>query len=240
VSESDITIDRHLHEWLGAWPSPGGVDVVGSAKRLQPGWDGAVTPLLGVLTPSGGVVSVAPSLLDATRQHLGGRVGDPGSADESAPDDSAPDESVLAGLPAAIGLRGRLLVGLFRFTTAPTGLPDAGIWRPADDRAVPDWLRPFGGEVLVALDDHGRYLAGVGLKRHDPFGQEIAVGTEPAARGQGLARRLVAQAARAVLAHGAVPTYIHAFDNLASGRVAEAAGFPDRGWRSLGVFGGAP
>jgi GNAT superfamily N-acetyltransferase len=124
---------------------------------------------------------------------------------------------------------------VLRWTVAPAALPDAGVWRPAAAPGVPPWLRPFGGEVLVVLDARGRYLAGVGLKRHDPTGIELAVGTEPAVRNQGLARRLVAQAARAVLADGAVPTYRHHLDNEASARVAEAAGFPDRGWRHVGL-----
>jgi len=46
----------------------------------------------------------------------------------------------------------------------------------------------------------------------------------------------VAQAARRVLADGAVPTYLHAFDNEASARVADAAGFPDRGWHVFELF----
>jgi predicted GNAT family acetyltransferase len=101
---------------------------------------------------------------------------------------------------------------------------------------VPDWLRPFGGDVLIVRDpDNGAYIAGVGIKRHDAFGQELSVGTEPAARGRGLARRLVAQAARRVLDDGAVPTYQHAASNLASARVADAAGFADRGWASFGL-----
>jgi predicted GNAT family acetyltransferase len=91
--------------------------------------------------------------------------------------------------------------------------------------------------VLIARDpESGAYLAGVGLKHHDRYGQEIAVGTEPAARGQGLARRLVAQAARRVLDEGAVATYQHDPANIASSRVADAAGFPDRGWRSYGMW----
>ena len=81
----------------------------------------------------------------------------------------------------------------------------------------------------------GRYLAGVGIKRHDDIGRELAVGTEPAARGRGLARRLVAQAARRVLDEGGIATYQHDPANVASARVAEAAGFPDRGWRSVGM-----
>ncbi|MFD0788502.1 GNAT family N-acetyltransferase, partial [Micromonospora azadirachtae] len=62
------------------------------------------------------------------------------------------------------------------------------------------------------------------------------VGTAPEAQGRGLARRLVAQAARRVLDEGAVPTYLHEWSNHASARVADAAGFPDRGWRSFGVY----
>ena len=127
----------------------------------------------------------------------------------------------------------------------PELLPDAGVWLPAEladagDVRVPAWLRPFGGDVLVALDDDGRYLAGVGLKVHSPALQEIAVVTSEAARGRGLARRLVAQAARAVTAGGADVLYLHAPDNEASARVARASGFPDTGWRILGFFERAP
>jgi predicted GNAT family acetyltransferase len=94
--------------------------------------------------------------------------------------------------------------------------------------------------VLVARDEQGAYLAGVGIKRHDADGHELSVGTEPAARGQGLARRLVAQAARRVLAEGKVATYLHDPANTASARVADAAGFTDRGWRVLGMFDPEP
>jgi predicted GNAT family acetyltransferase len=84
------------------------------------------------------------------------------------------------------------------------------------------------------VDSGGGYVAGVGLKRHDGFVHEIAVGTDEAARGKGLARRLVAQAARELLARGVTPTYMHDPANLASARVADAAGFPDRVWTALG------
>jgi GNAT superfamily N-acetyltransferase len=94
-------------------------------------------------------------------------------------------------------------------------------------------MRPFGGEVLVALDDGGGFLGGVGIKWHDRRGGELAVVTARRARGRGLGRRLVAQAARRVLDEGAVPTYLHPPDNLASGRVAAAAGFADCGWTAV-------
>lgn len=66
-------------------------------------------------------------------------------------------------------------------------------------------------------------VARVGIKRHDELGHEISVGTDPRARGHGLARRVVTQAARRILDQGRIPTYLHAFDNAASSRVAAGA-----------------
>jgi hypothetical protein len=43
----------------------------------------------------------------------------------------------------------------------------------------------------------------------------------------------VATAAAYILDHGAVALYLHADDNHASAKVAEASGFPDLGWRVL-------
>ena len=140
-----------------------------------------------------------------------------------------PEGTIVSGADSDEGLA----EVVFRWATEPAALEPLGEWRPADDPALPDWLRPFGGDVLAVFDDNGAYLAGVGLKRHDDFVWEIAVGTEPAARGKGLARRLVATAARAVLDAGRVPTYLHDLTNHASAHVAEAAGFPDRGWGYL-------
>jgi GNAT superfamily N-acetyltransferase len=193
--------------------------VVGSERREQPGWDGAVHPAVGVAPPACAVLSVPRDRVAAV-EALGR------SLDE-----------VVVGVPAAIGHpRGLLGRAAFRWCEIPADLPDAGEWVATDDPRIPDWLRPFNGEVLVAWDDDGRYGAGVGRKQHDRHGHELSVGTESHLRGRGLARRLVAQAARRVIADGAVPTYLHAFDNLASARVAEAAGFPDRGWEVYELF----
>lgn len=105
---------------------------------------------------------------------------------------------------------------------------------PAADPAVPSWLRPFGGQVLVVREE-GHYVAGLGIKRHDSLGMEVAVATEEAWRGRGLARALVSRAADAILRGGGVPIYLHARGNAASARVAEASGFADRGWFILGL-----
>ena len=215
---TDDRLADHLRAWLGRWPGAGsGLTVVGSARRVEPGWDGAVHAVIGVSTPSDGVLSVPPSAVPAVA-------------------DLVARDADLVGVPAAARVDGQWFTGVFRWSTAPAPLPDAGHWLPAVDPSVPAWLRPFGHDVLVAVDpDTGQHLAGVGIKRHDRRGHELAVVTAEAARGRGLARRLVAQAARRVLDEGAVPTYLHAPDNHGSARVADAAGFPDRGWAILGV-----
>ena len=204
----------HLRHSLGAWPPTAPLVVASSPLRTQPGWDGREQAMDGVVSPDGAVVSVpehavaalaAVADLDALDAALGDAIGRPGV---------------------------RLGSGVFRWSDRPADLPDAGEWVPVTDRRVPAWLKPFGGDALVVLDGD-RYVAGVGLKRHDQWSWELSVGTEPEARGRGLARRLVATATRAVLDLGAVPTYRHADDNVASAAVADAAGFPDRGWRAL-------
>lgn len=211
----------HLRTWLGRWPGDGpGLTVVGHPGRLAPAWDGRPRAIVGVSAPGGGVLSVPPGAQAAVAALL----------------DTGGDR---AGIPAAAGLDGHLFTGVFRWSTAPAALPDAGQWRPAADPSVPDWLRPFGGDVLVAVDPTtGALLAGVGIKRHDAHGHELAVVTTEAARGRGLGRRLVAQAARRVLDEGAVPTYLHAPDNHGSAHVADASGFPDLGWTAHGLAEG--
>ena len=212
-------LTEHLHQWVGAWPpSPGEVRVIGSRAREMPGWDGSVRPFLGIETPDGAVLSVPEDRIDAVAA-LGTTV-----------------DEIGAGLAEALGRPSwRFGRGFFRWSTAPQLDGDPGVWLEPDDPRVPRWVRPFNGPVLVALE-HGEVAAGVGRKIHDRRGVELAVVTEERHRGAGWARRLVAQAAQRTLDEGAVPTYLHAEDNLASARTAEASGFPDLGWRVLGLF----
>ncbi len=208
---------------MGQWPPTEKVVVTTSVGRVEPGWDGEVHPVVGVASPEGAVLSVPPGVLAEARR-LAARGG---------------LNALGTGLGALIGKPdGRLHAGVFRWSEAPVPpavLPDAGTWLPFDDPRVPAWLHPFGGDVLVTLVDDG-YAAGVGVKRHDRFGHELAVGTDERFRGQGLARRLVAQGARRVMAEGMVPTYLHDPRNIASAKVADAAGFPDRSWKVLGLW----
>lgn len=210
-------LDRHLRAWLGAWPPMSMVTVVGCDCRAEPGWDGTVRPFAGVSTPEGTILSVPPSAVDALR-------GAGGTLDE-----------ILDAVPEALGHPGAVVGrGVYRYSVAPAPAQPIGEWVPAEDPAVPAWLRPFGGKVLVVREG-GRYVAGLGVKRHDDLGMEVAVATEEAWRGRGLARALVSRAAAAILRSGGVPIYLHGRGNAASARVAEAAGFPDRGWLILGL-----
>lgn len=212
------TLVAHLDSWLGRWPPAGPLDVVGCAGRELPGWDGTVYPAVAVAAAGAIVLSVPPGRVAA----VGALV------------DRGPPRGVLDELGPAVG-RPSLQSArrVFRWCTEPAPLPDAGAWLPVADPRVPAWLRPFGGEVLVALDTGGGFLGGVGIKRHDRWSGELAVLTARRARGRGLGRRLVAQAARRVLDEGAVPTYLHEPANVASARVAAAVGFADRGWTAV-------
>lgn len=215
----DAVLVAHLRAWLGAWPPTEPISVVGAPVRMQPGWDGAVAPLVGVATPRRTLLSVAPDRHRAVAAVAG----------------SLEDSAVREAIVAAVGRPGAGLVrGVFRWARHVADrrrLPDAGDWVDPRDPRVPPWLHPFNyGPVLVAWDHAGDYAGGVGVKRHDAVGHELAVVTAPHARGRGLGRRLVAQAARRVLVDGGLPVYLHGPANAASARVADAVGFRDRGW----------
>ncbi len=225
----DERLQAHLRSWLGAWPPERPVHVVGSSTRIEPGWDGVVRPVNGVATPDGAVVSVPPAAAERVA-----------AAAAELEDAGEPEPLAALGrrLPHLLDLPDhRYGTGIFRWSTEPTDSDDPGTWLPRDDPRVVPWLHPFNGDVLVALADDGTVAAGVGRKQHDRHGHELAVVTEEAHRGQGLARRLVTQAARRVLDDGAVPVYLHDPANVASARTADASGFPDVGWRILGLFG---
>ena len=226
-----MTIRAHLREWVGAWPPPGrGLTVVATRTREEPGWDGSVRPLRGAVDAGGdGIVAVAPAIHHEVTDLLHGQ-----------PATLLDDEQVCAAVGEVVDGPGAVLgAGVLRWVTElSTDLEPLGTWLPHTDPRVPGWLAPFGGEALVALDEDGAYVGGVGVKRHGPTGHEVAVVTDEEHRGEGIARRLVATAVVHELAKVPVVTYLHDPSNAASAAVADAVGIPDRGWRVLGVFGG--
>ena len=225
-SHPDV-VTSHLRRWLGAWPPAVPLQVVAHAERDVPGWDGRVRPLIGVGRADGIVLSVTPRAAAAVEDLLA----EVGGLAPLTGDDRL---GALVGRPGHRPGRGVFRVA--RRVPPLEVLPDAGVWLARSDPRIPTWLQPFNGGILGAFGDDGRFDAGVGVKRHDALGRELAVVTEPHARGRGLARRLVAQAARRFLAEQRAVTYLHDPDNTASARVAEAAGFPDDGWSVYGLF----
>ncbi len=218
-------LQAHLRSWVGVWPPPSvGIHVVGDPARLEPTWDGSLRPLQGVGDGVGTVLAVPPSAVESVRLAIASGLDRPGLGDELG--------EILGVGPSTFG------TGVFRTTTSvEADVADVGLWFDEHDERLPEWLRPFNGPRLVAFADDGiTPIAGVGIKVHDPQGHEIAVVTEEAARGRGLARRLVATAARRILAEGAAPTYLHERSNVGSARVAEAVGFHDRGWTVHGLW----
>ena len=200
--------------------------MVGDPSRLEPTWDGSIRLLQGVGRGVGDghgvVIAVPPDAVGAVTGALSGGLDRPGLGDELG--------EILGIGPAGLG------TGVFRSTTeVDSTIADVGEWFAHQTDELPEWLAPFNGPRLIARGDDGRPVAGVGIKIHDRYGYELAVVTDEAARGRGLARGLVATAARWVLDQGAVPTYLHDPANVASAHVADSVGFADRGWTVHGL-----
>lgn len=222
TEEIERRLNAFLESRLGGWPPTQSLEVISSPVRDQPGWDGSIHPMVGIESPTGTVISFSPTVFP-----------DAANIDRVTLEDELGTSDAYMTIPKLFG-HPEMHFGraVFRYIDQPADLPENGEWTSRDDPRLPDWLHPFNGEVLIAWED-GNYAAGVGLKKHNDYGHEISVGTEPAYRGRGLARKLVAQAAKHILREGAIPLYMHADRNAASSRVAEQSGFPDRGWHFL-------
>lgn len=216
-------LNGFLQSRLGVWPPLKSLTLVKWPVRDEPGWNGETIPMVGIESPLGTVLSFSPTLFPKLDEVDVGKL-----EDELGTADAYMTIPELLGHPEL-----HFGQGVFRYSTQPAALPDIGEWVSREDPRLPDWLRPFNGDILAAWDEYGQYAAGVGIKKHNECGHEISVGTDPAHRGKGLARMLVAQAARKIINDGAVPIYLHSDRNAASLRVAEQSGFPDRGWHIL-------
>ena len=131
--------------------------------------------------------------------------------------------------------------GILRTMESSAGDVNAIVLRSGSDSEMMSGLAGEDARIIaeapgISRDESGAIIASVGIKTHDAVGHELAVVTEEGARGKGLARRLVATAARRILDDGGVPTYLHEPSNTASARVAEAVGFVDQGWTVHGLW----
>jgi len=170
-------------------------------------------PLRAFTRDGGAVVAVAPEWAGLLRQHLDG-----------------PDTVRAALAAVAAAIPGHLFSGVARTGVAisPPVVPVTVV--DTTDPRLPDWvIGHFTGEAWVVLGERGEVLSTAVLKRYDDRLREISVGTAEAARGRGLARSVVAAAARAVLAEGRAVLYNHDPDNHASAKVAESVGLHELG-----------
>ncbi len=86
-------------------------------------------------------------------------------------------------------------------------------------------LRNFDGGVYVIRNSTGQIASHAAVKNKGLI-REIAVGTQPYYRGQGMGRTVVAHAIREILAIGCVPTYWpDSLENIASYALAQSIGF---------------
>jgi RimJ/RimL family protein N-acetyltransferase len=189
------------------------------ADRLVPGEVTVVEvphprlPLRAFTRQGGAVVAVSPEWAEPLRKHLDG-----------------PDTVRTAMAAVAAAIPGHLFSGVARtgVVIPPPAVEVTVI--DATDRRLPDWvIGHFTGEAWVVLGERGEVLSTAVLKRYDERLREISVGTAAAARGRGLARSVVAAAARAVLAEGRAVLYNHDPDNHASAKVAESVGLHELG-----------
>ena len=214
-----MTLTLHLRHQLGTWPPEEPFVVATSPRRSLPGWNGRVLPFAGMSSPLGTVLSV-PADRVAEARTLVRRAGT-----------ESPDLWEEVARTASRG-RGHPARFVFRWTErVEFSGPEIGTWLARSDPRIPSWLRQYE-DVLAVVDDRA-VVAAVACKHHDRWARELTVVTDPAFRGRGYARGLVARVARRVLDEGAIPTYIHPEDNVPSARVAQSVGFDDRGWRSL-------
>jgi hypothetical protein len=131
-------LTQHLNHWLGEWPSTHeGLTIVGSPHRTEPSWDGSIHDVLGVTTPTGGVLSVPPQAVETIRALIKG---------QNLEEDMQLLRANNAAMGEAVGRKGKLGAGFFRWSDSPTSTPDVGEWVPREDPRIPEWLKPFNGD----------------------------------------------------------------------------------------------
>lgn len=221
--EIESRLNSFLSSRLGTWPPARSLELRHCELRDVPRWDGDVQPFLGIESPVATVLTFSEKVFPCGT-----------SLDPREVEDELGDSHAHITIPRMFQ-HPEMHFGraVFRYLGQFVDLPEIGEWVETSDSRLPEWLRPFNGGVLVHWAGDGSYAAGVGLKKHNDLGYEIAVGTDPAHRGKGLAQRLVAQSSRHIWELGAIPIYLHGATNAASARVAEKAGFPDRGWHII-------
>ena len=196
-----------------------GVHVVPSERRGRPGWGGYTVPLLALSTTGGGVISVRPDLLDRVRAEMQPiRPGHPLGVVEL----ERLRRVSTTVVPYAYCLNGYVL-----YTDGEHFRPRASRASrvPRDDPRGADLRRRFDGEIFAIRNTRGEIASWAAIKLKSDAVWEIAVVTEAAYRGQGLAREVVSAATAHILEQGRVALYVHDRANVASAKVCRSLGY---------------
>ena len=196
-----------------------GLHVIPSERRSRPAWGGYTVPILALATVGGGVVSVRSDLVERVRGELAPlHMGQPLGVAEF----DRLRRIASAVVPYAYSLSGYVL-----FADADHFRPRAGraeLLARSDPRGA-DLRRRFDGEVFVVRGSRGEIASWAAIKLKSDDIWEIAVVTEAAYRGQGLAKEVVSAATAYILEHGRLALYVHDRTNLASARICRALGY---------------
>jgi hypothetical protein len=240
MTTSIARMDRYWAGELGCTPEAlyrGGVTVCAPEHRAGPRWMGWMVPVdcvrVEAADPDTGIVSLTPRLEDAFCR---------GCRPPFPADDYLPP-------------RGDTMVR-FMHEQLPTAVPkthhilycDESCFAPADDvlrvsclqpgDPNADWFRlHFDGPVYAARNDWGTIVSWAALKCKSDDIWELAVVTDIAYRGRGLARSVVSHATRAAMAAGKLPIYLHEVSNTPSSRVCRALGYRFYGYELTCEYG---
>jgi GNAT superfamily N-acetyltransferase len=196
-----------------------GVHLVPSPRRTRPGWGGYTVPVLALSTRRGGVVSIRPDLAPSAQPELA----DAG-ADEPLGEPHFERLRRLArrAVPYVYSLSGYALY-CDRHSFRPAGNLAERLG-PTDPRGR-DLRRRFDGEIFAIFGIRGEIASWSAIKLKSDEVWEIAVVTDAAYRGQGLAKEVVSAATAHILEQGRTALYVHDRNNHASARVCRSLGY---------------
>jgi RimJ/RimL family protein N-acetyltransferase len=196
-----------------------GVHILPSERRTRPGWGGYTVPILAISTTAGGIVSTRPDLLERVRSGLG-----PVPVDQplGAADFARLHHVSRLAVPYAYSLSGHVLyTDVDHFQPRPS----RAMRLERNDPRGTDLRRRFDGEIFVVWSVRGEIASWSAIKLKSDDVWEIAVVTEAAFRGQGLAKEVVTAATTHILEQGRLALYVHDRTNLASAKVCRALGY---------------
>lgn len=216
-----------------------GVHLVPSRRRTRAGWAGYTKPLLAIARGESLVVSFRPDLEGAVRAELGrGEAPRRGGLlwGSAARSEGGGGEGVAAPWGQFERLR-RVSQRAYPYAFVLCGYSmycDAEHFRPLpgpatrlarDDPRGRELRQRFDGEIFVVFGTRGEIASWAAIKLKTASVWEIAVVTEPAYRGRGLARQVVSAATAHILEQGREALYIYDRANIASGKVCRSLGY---------------